>query len=73
MNTHDAVNAPKHYTYGGIETIDYLKAKLSKDQFEGFLIGNVIKYTIRFKHKNGKEDLQKAHWYLNKLINEIGD
>lgn len=69
-NNHDAVNAPSHYTHGGIETIDYLKAKLSKDQFEGFLLGNVLKYASRFQHKNGIEDLKKARWYLNKLIGE---
>ena len=36
--------------------------------FEGFLAGNVIKYVFRFKRKNGKEDLQKAEWYLSKLM-----
>lgn len=33
---HDPVNCPDHYTFGGIETIDYLKAKLSAEEFAGF-------------------------------------
>lgn len=65
---HDPVNAPKHYTHGGIETIDYLKAKMTQEQFRGFLIGNVLKYVSRYPHKNGVEDLKKAEWYLNRLI-----
>lgn len=40
---HDPVNSPDHYTFGGIETIDYLKAKLSPEEFAGFCRGNVLK------------------------------
>lgn len=65
---HDPVNSPTHYTDGGIETIDYLQAKLTEDQFEGFLIGNVLKYCSRYRNKNGLEDVKKARWYLEKLI-----
>lgn len=64
----DIINNPLHYTHGGIETIDYLKAKMSKEQFIGFLIGNILKYVSRFPFKNGLEDLKKAQWYLDKLI-----
>lgn len=64
----DPVNNPAHYTNGGIETIDYLKAKMTQEQFRGFLIGNVLKYVSRYPHKNGVEDLKKAEWYLNRLI-----
>lgn len=63
----DNIN-PSHYTQGGIETIDYLEAKLSDDEFNGFLKGNVLKYVSREAQKNGVEDLKKAKWYLNKLI-----
>ena len=63
----DAIN-PTHYTTGGIETIDYMQAKMSEEQFKGYLLGNVIKYTSRFQLKNGAEDLKKARWYLNKLV-----
>jgi hypothetical protein len=59
---------PDHYKIGGIETIDYIEAKLTKEQFRGYLVGNVIKYISRFEHKNGLEDLKKAGWYLNRLI-----
>lgn len=59
---------PNHYKTGGIETIDYLKAKLSEEAFEGFLAGNVLKYVSRYNDKNGVEDLKKANWYLARLI-----
>lgn len=64
----EAVNHPDHYTAGGMEVIDILKAKLTTEQLEGFLLGNVIKYTTRYGHKNGIEDLKKARWYLDYLI-----
>ncbi len=63
----DKIN-PDHYLVGGIETIDYIQAKLTGQQFMGYLVGNVIKYLSRFEHKAGKEDLQKARWYLNRLL-----
>ncbi len=59
---------PAHYLVGGIETIDYIEAKLTGEQFTGYLVGNVIKYLSRFEHKAGEEDLQKARWYLNRLL-----
>lgn len=67
---HDAVSHPSHYTSGGIECIDCIKAALG-EKFIGFLIGNVIKYTYRYKDKNGVEDLKKARWYLDRAIKEI--
>ncbi len=63
----DKIN-PCHYKTGGIETIDYIEAKLTGEQFKGYLVGNVIKYLSRFEHKAGEEDLQKARWYLNRLL-----
>ena len=67
---HDAVSHPAHYTSGGIECIDCIKAALGEN-FMGFLIGNVIKYSYRYKDKNGAEDLKKARWYLDRAIKEI--
>jgi Protein of unknwon function (DUF3310) len=67
----DKVNNPSHYTHGGIETIDYLKAKLSKEEFIGFCKGNIFKYLSREALKNGKEDMKKAQWYLNKMIDAV--
>lgn len=65
----DDVNKPDHYTKGGIETIDFLKAKLSGEEFKGFLKGNVLKYISRSAFKEQEEkDLKKAQFYLNKLV-----
>lgn len=61
---------PKHYRRG-IETIKVLESKLTSEQYEGFLLGNVIKYTTRYSMKNGIEDLHKAEWYLNRLIHHV--
>jgi len=63
----DMVNHPKHYNKAGIETIDALQAMLT-DGFDYYLQGNIVKYLWRFRYKNGVEDLKKAQWYLNKLI-----
>ncbi|EAE2399400.1 TPA_asm: DUF3310 domain-containing protein [Listeria monocytogenes] len=62
----DNVNNPSHYTSGGIETIDYIKAKV-KD-YPSYAAGNILKYVSRYEHKNGIEDLKKAQFYLNDLI-----
>ena len=64
----DNVNHPSHYKQGGIETIDYLQAKLTHEEFVGYLKGNILKYMSRANLKNGAEDYKKAQWYLNKLI-----
>lgn len=63
----DNIN-PSHYVFGGIETIEYLKAKLTPEEYRGFLKGNVLKYVSREAEKNGLEDLKKDKWYLDKLI-----
>jgi hypothetical protein len=67
----DNIN-PDHYKVGGIETINFMKAKLSHEAFEGYLAGNVIKYMTRYNHKNGLEDLSKAMQYLGWLIAHKG-
>jgi len=63
----DTVNHPAHYNKAGIETIDALQAMLT-DGFDYYLQGNIVKYLWRYRYKNGVEDLKKARWYLNKLI-----
>ena len=65
----DNVNHPSHYTQGGIEVIDMI---VSMGDGEAFCRANAIKYLSRYKHKNGLEDLKKARWYLNKLIDLEG-
>lgn len=64
----DNVNHPTHYTSTKIETIEVIQDKLTAEAFEGFCIGNVLKYVTRYKLKNGLEDLKKARWYLDKII-----
>jgi hypothetical protein len=64
----DLVNSPAHYTYGGIETIDFIRAKLTNEEFTGYLKGNVIKYLTRADLKgNPAQDLAKAKWYMDRL------
>lgn len=69
---HDPVNRPLHYTQGGIECIDAMKASMSDEEFLGFLRGNSFKYLWRC-HEKGKatEDLKKGRWYLDRLIQEL--
>lgn len=64
----DVINAPPHYTQGGIECIDAIQAALSPEEFRGFLRANVMKYIWRMNHKGGMEDVRKAEWYLRRLI-----
>ena len=66
----DPVNHPEHYTKGGIECIDAIKAALTAEQFIGFLRGQVIKYAWRADLKNATtQDLEKCAWYLQYEIN----
>ena len=64
----DNVNHPGHYTFGEIEVIDYIRDKMTPDEFQGYCMGNILKYVSRHKHKNGVEDLKKAQVYLGWLI-----
>lgn len=68
VENHDVVNSPKHYTNGELEVIDILQDKLTSQEFEGFLKGNILKYTFREGIKNGTEDMKKGAWYMSKLI-----
>jgi hypothetical protein len=45
----DMVNHPAHYKVGGIETLDFIRAKLNPDGYVGYCVGNVLKYPRRFK------------------------
>lgn len=64
--TPDMVNSPPHYTKGGIETIDYIQAKLSPEEYRGYLRGNLLKYASRMGAK-GEDDAGKAAWYAQRL------
>ena len=66
--TEDLVNNPTHYTFGGIETIKFIEAKLSPEEFRGYLKGNVLKYGSRIGHKGDvKVDAGKLAWYSSHL------
>ena len=70
--TNDAVNHPHHYCQGGIETVDIIKAKMPITWFWGYLMGNILKYITRANYKGSQiEDLKKAAWYLDRLIQEM--
>ena len=64
----DNVNHPAHYEAGGIEVIDYIRAKLTPAQFLGYCLGNVLKYVSRARFKGQTEDLKKARVYLEWAI-----
>jgi len=75
-STPDAIN-PDHYKIGGIETIDYMKAKSTPEEFEGYLRLSALKYLSRVGHKHGDhdaaraEEYRKALWFIDRLVREV--
>ena len=68
----DMVNHPPHYTRGGIECIDALEAATTGlAGIEAVCTANAIKYLWRWKQKNGVQDLEKARWYINRMIAKL--
>jgi hypothetical protein len=73
--TPDAIN-PDHYKVGGIETIAYMRAKSTPEEFEGYLRLSAIKYLSRVGHKHGDhdaaraEEYRKALWFIERLVRE---
>jgi hypothetical protein len=68
----DVVNSPPHYTAGGIEAIDAIKAAVATaPPVQAVFVANILKYVWRYREKNGKQDLMKARWYLDALIQEV--
>ena len=63
----DMVNHPPDYNQKNVECIDAIESATDSG-FEYYLQGNIIKYLWRYRYKNGLQDLKKASWYLNKLI-----
>ena len=64
----DAVEHPSHYTQGGIECIEAIKASMSPAGFVDYCKGNVLKYVWRWETKGGLQDLKKAQVYLGWMI-----
>jgi hypothetical protein len=66
------VESPDHYNTGAIEAIEAIRASMDADQYFGYLKGNVMKYLWRYDYKEKPvEDLRKADWYLNRLIDAL--
>ena len=64
----------KHYDKGGVQTIDFIKAKLSPEEYKGYLLGNCLKYLSRLNYKDSaKSDAEKALVYLTWLNEEMGN
>lgn len=69
----ETVNHPSHYqSKSGLEAIDVIEAFCDGlNGIEAFCTGNALKYLCRWKSKNGIEDLKKAQWYINRLIEHV--
>lgn len=65
----DTVNHPSHYNYGEIEVINFIEQVTKHyNPNVAYHIGNAIKYLARSPHKNGKEDIEKAKWYIERAF-----
>lgn len=64
------IDKQEHYIANGIQPIDLMRQNFTPEAFQGFLEGNIIKYVLRHRRKNGVEDLRKAMTYLTWLIDE---
>lgn len=71
MTGHDNVNHPNHYANGTHECIDVIEAMFTREEFIGFLKGNIFKYRFRSHLKNGTEDIKKSEWYETKLMDTL--
>jgi hypothetical protein len=68
---------PDYHQVGGehyqkeIQPWEYMEAIMTEEQFTGYLWGNIIKYMSRWQDKGGKQDLEKAHHYLAKMLEHV--
>ena len=70
----DNINHPAHYMVGGVETWDYLKMKLSKEELRGHCKACILKYISRASYKGSeKDDVSKAAWYAMRLQESFND
>lgn len=69
----DNVNHPSHYETGKFECIEVMEEALGTEAVKSFCVCNAFKYIYRHRNKNGKEDIQKANWYLNKYLELAGE
>jgi|TARA_R110000772_G_scaffold104_2_gene555 hypothetical protein len=76
VSQEDIINSPSHYTQG-IETIKIIRAKLTDEEYRGYLKGTIMKYNTRIGLKGSEQDASndagKLSWYaikLNEFLNE---
>ena len=71
----DVVQKPEHYNTNlpeGVEVIDIIAAQTAPlSGMQAVAQANLIKYTMRWQKKNGVQDLEKARFYLDRLIGEL--
>lgn len=60
-----------HYRQKTIQPWTAMESWMTREEFEGYLRGNVIKYIARYKDKNGIEDVYKARHYLERLTEHL--
>ena len=64
----DNVNHPSHYKTGKFECIEVMQEVFGTEAVQNFCVCNAFKYLYRHRRKNGKEDIEKARWYINKYL-----
>lgn len=62
---------PDYYRQNGLDLQDILKSRMTSEEYEGWLVGCIMKYMTRYKHKDGVKDLEKARWNINCLIDHL--
>ena len=72
MEYKDVLNQ-EHYTAQVVQAIEYMEITMTAEQYEGYLLGNVIKYVSRYRAKNGLDDLRKAKVYMGWLVEHVAD
>lgn len=72
----DLINKPPHYRIGGLDVnADILRRKLTKEEYLGWLKGNIHKYAFRIGHKGGPKaaiaDAEKTNFYAQRLVEAL--
>lgn len=66
------VVSPAHYTVGGYEALDIIRAKLTPEEYRGYCKGNVLKYVMRSNYKGHHDtDCRKAEFYGRELVSSL--
>ena len=73
MAEYKDVKRQPYYMQSAVQPIEYMELTMTSEQYSGYLLGNVIKYVSRYRHKNGLEDLRKAEVYMGWLVDHVSD